>query len=112
MGSAAAAERGGGSAPGSDAPFPAGVAVVRLQQPPVNGLSLALLTELCLALQKLEDHRACRGLVIASVGRGRPGWGGRRPSGRPRETRAPFSAGRPRDLLGRAGRDGDVRAER
>ncbi|XP_015667443.1 enoyl-CoA delta isomerase 1, mitochondrial [Protobothrops mucrosquamatus] len=45
----------------------AGVAVVRLQQPPVNGLSLALLTELCLALQKLEDHRACRGLVIASA---------------------------------------------
>lgn len=65
----AAAKRGGGSAPGSDAPFPAGVAVVRLQQPPVNGLSLALLTELCLALQKLEDRRACRGLVLTSVGR-------------------------------------------
>ncbi|XP_070811055.1 enoyl-CoA delta isomerase 1, mitochondrial [Pituophis catenifer annectens] len=45
----------------------AGVAVVRLQQPPVNGLSLALLTELCLALQKLEDRRACRGLVLTSA---------------------------------------------
>ncbi|XP_039216253.1 enoyl-CoA delta isomerase 1, mitochondrial [Crotalus tigris] len=45
----------------------AGVAVVRLQQPPVNGLSLALLTELCLALQKLEDDRACRGLVVTSA---------------------------------------------
>uniref|UniRef100_A0A8C6VSK5 Enoyl-CoA delta isomerase 1, mitochondrial n=1 Tax=Naja naja TaxID=35670 RepID=A0A8C6VSK5_NAJNA len=54
-------------AAGSDAPFPAGVAVVRLQQPPVNGLSLALLTELCLALQKLEDRRACRGLVFTSA---------------------------------------------
>lgn len=86
MGSAAA-ERGGGSAPGSDAPFPAGVAVVRLQQPPVNGLSLALLTELCLALQKLEDHRACRGLVVTSVGRGGsgPAGVGRAASGRPAE---------------------------
>ncbi|XP_063171062.1 enoyl-CoA delta isomerase 1, mitochondrial [Candoia aspera] len=45
----------------------AGVAVVRLQQPPVNGLSLALLTELCLALQRLEDRRACRGLVLTSA---------------------------------------------
>ncbi|KAM6423788.1 enoyl-CoA delta isomerase 1, mitochondrial isoform 2-T2 [Liasis olivaceus] len=44
-----------------------GVATVRLQQPPVNGLSLALLTDLCLALQKLEDRRACRGLVVTSA---------------------------------------------
>ncbi|XP_070617624.1 enoyl-CoA delta isomerase 1, mitochondrial [Erythrolamprus reginae] len=45
----------------------AGLALVRLKQPPVNGLSLPLLTELGLALQKLEDARACRGLVLTSA---------------------------------------------
>lgn len=45
----------------------AGVAVMRLQSPPVNSLSLDFLTEFCIATEKLELDKSCRGLIITSV---------------------------------------------
>lgn len=39
---------------------------MRLQCPPVNSLSLDLLTELCINLEKLEMDKTCRGLIITS----------------------------------------------
>ncbi|XP_062295018.1 enoyl-CoA delta isomerase 1, mitochondrial-like [Scomber scombrus] len=44
----------------------AGVAVMRLQSPPVNSLSLDFLTEFCINLEKLEMDKSCRGLIITS----------------------------------------------
>lgn len=44
-----------------------GVAVMRLQSPPVNSLSLDFLTELCINVEKLEMDKSCRGLIITSV---------------------------------------------
>lgn len=44
-----------------------GVAVMSLQNPPVNSLSLDFLTELCIAVEKLEMDKSCRGLIITSV---------------------------------------------
>lgn len=44
-----------------------GVAVMHLQSPPVNSLSLDLLTEFCISLEKLEMDKGCRGLIITSV---------------------------------------------
>ncbi|KAK7940195.1 hypothetical protein WMY93_003521 [Mugilogobius chulae] len=43
-----------------------GVAVLSMQSPPVNSLSLDFLTELCISVEKLEMDRACRGLIITS----------------------------------------------
>ncbi|CAL1588591.1 unnamed protein product [Knipowitschia caucasica] len=43
-----------------------GVAVLSMQSPPVNSLSLDFLTELCISLEKLEMDRACRGVIITS----------------------------------------------
>ncbi|KAM6904740.1 enoyl-CoA delta isomerase 1, mitochondrial [Xenentodon cancila] len=43
-----------------------GVAVMWLQSPPVNSLSLDFLTEFCISLEKLEMDKGCRGLVITS----------------------------------------------
>lgn len=43
-----------------------GVAVMSLQSPPVNSLSLNFLTEFCIALEKLEMDKSCRGLIITS----------------------------------------------
>lgn len=43
-----------------------GVAVMRLQNPPVNSLSLEFLTEICINLEKLEMDKSCRGLIITS----------------------------------------------
>ncbi|XP_072224982.1 enoyl-CoA delta isomerase 1, mitochondrial [Leuresthes tenuis] len=43
-----------------------GVAVMRLQSPPVNSLSLDFLTELCINVEKLEMDKGCRGLIITS----------------------------------------------
>lgn len=37
-----------------------------LQSPPVNSLSLNFLTEFCIALEKLEMDKSCRGLIITS----------------------------------------------
>lgn len=45
----------------------AGVAVMRLQSPPVNSLSLELLTDISISLEKLEMDKGCRGLILTSV---------------------------------------------
>ncbi|PWA28953.1 hypothetical protein CCH79_00019625, partial [Gambusia affinis] len=44
-----------------------GVAVMHMQSPPVNSLSLDFLTEICITLEKLEMDKGCRGLIITSV---------------------------------------------
>ncbi|KAI8494822.1 dodecenoyl-CoA isomerase [Branchiostoma belcheri] len=44
-----------------------GVATVRLNRPPVNSLNLDVLTELSIALEKLETDRSCRAMVLASA---------------------------------------------
>ena len=38
-----------------------------MQSPPVNSLSLDFLTEFCIATEKLELDKSCRGLIITSV---------------------------------------------
>ncbi|KAI3360224.1 hypothetical protein L3Q82_014534, partial [Scortum barcoo] len=43
-----------------------GVAVLRMQNPPVNSLSLDFLTEFCIGVEKLEMDKSCRGLIITS----------------------------------------------
>ncbi|CAN9505146.1 unnamed protein product [Ophioblennius macclurei] len=43
-----------------------GVAVMRMQNPPVNSLSLEFLTEICISVEKLEMDKSCRGLIITS----------------------------------------------
>ncbi|XP_029294182.1 enoyl-CoA delta isomerase 1, mitochondrial [Cottoperca gobio] len=43
-----------------------GVAVMHMQSPPVNSLSLDFLTELCISVEKLEMDKRCRGLIITS----------------------------------------------
>lgn len=48
----------------------AGVAVMKLRNPPVNSLSLELLTELVISLEKLEHDKAIRGVVLTSDVRG------------------------------------------
>ncbi|XP_078610372.1 enoyl-CoA delta isomerase 1, mitochondrial-like [Branchiostoma floridae x Branchiostoma japonicum] len=44
-----------------------GVATVRLNRPPVNSLNLDVLTELGIALEKLDADRTCRAMVLASA---------------------------------------------
>lgn len=44
-----------------------GVAVMRLQNPPVNSLNLDFLTEFCITVEKLEMDKSCRGLILTSV---------------------------------------------
>ncbi|XP_071330799.1 enoyl-CoA delta isomerase 1, mitochondrial [Trachinotus anak] len=43
-----------------------GVAMMHMQSPPVNSLSLDFLTEFCISLEKLEMDKSCRGLIITS----------------------------------------------
>ncbi|TKS92413.1 Enoyl-CoA delta isomerase 1, mitochondrial [Collichthys lucidus] len=43
-----------------------GVAVMHMQNPPVNSLSLGFLTEFCIAVEKLEMDKSCRGLILTS----------------------------------------------
>ncbi|XP_027140654.1 enoyl-CoA delta isomerase 1, mitochondrial [Larimichthys crocea] len=43
-----------------------GVAVMHMQNPPVNSLSLGFLTEFCIAMEKLEMDKSCRGLILTS----------------------------------------------
>ncbi|XP_034046655.1 enoyl-CoA delta isomerase 1, mitochondrial isoform X2 [Thalassophryne amazonica] len=43
-----------------------GVAVMRMQSPPVNSLSLDFLTQFSISLEKLEMDKSCRGLIITS----------------------------------------------
>lgn len=45
---------------------------MKFKSPPVNSLSLDFLTEFCISLEKLENDRACRGVILTSV---RVGWG-------------------------------------
>uniref|UniRef100_A0A3Q4B5B8 Enoyl-CoA delta isomerase 1, mitochondrial n=1 Tax=Mola mola TaxID=94237 RepID=A0A3Q4B5B8_MOLML len=42
------------------------VAVMRLQNPPVNSLNLDFLTEFCITVEKLEMDKSCRGLILTS----------------------------------------------
>ncbi|XP_021267463.1 enoyl-CoA delta isomerase 1, mitochondrial [Numida meleagris] len=44
-----------------------GVATMKFKSPPVNSLSLDFLTEFCISLEKLENDRTCRGLIITSA---------------------------------------------
>lgn len=44
-----------------------GVAVMRMQSPPVNSMSLDFLTEFSISLEKLEMDKSCRGLIITST---------------------------------------------
>ncbi|XP_035510125.1 enoyl-CoA delta isomerase 1, mitochondrial [Morone saxatilis] len=44
-----------------------GVAVMQMQSPPVNSLSLDFLTEFSIATEKLEMDKSCRGLIITST---------------------------------------------
>ncbi|NXW55817.1 ECI1 isomerase, partial [Eurystomus gularis] len=44
-----------------------GIATMKLKSPPVNSLSLDLLTEFCISLEKLENDRACRGVILTSA---------------------------------------------
>lgn len=39
---------------------------MRMQSPPVNSLSLEFLTDVCIALEKLEMDKSCRGLIVTS----------------------------------------------
>lgn len=48
--------------------FKLGVAVMKLKNPPVNTLSLEFLTELVICLEKLENDKSFRGVVLTSVG--------------------------------------------
>ncbi|KFU88008.1 hypothetical protein M959_01993, partial [Chaetura pelagica] len=43
-----------------------GVATMKFKSPPVNSLSLDFLTEFCISLEKLENNRACRGVILTS----------------------------------------------
>ncbi|XP_055991238.1 enoyl-CoA delta isomerase 1, mitochondrial [Sorex fumeus] len=64
---AAVAERRFGSQRVLVEPDPsAGVAVLKLKNPPVNSLSLELLTELVISVEKLENDKTFRGLVLTS----------------------------------------------
>ncbi|XP_053551112.1 enoyl-CoA delta isomerase 1, mitochondrial [Bombina bombina] len=44
-----------------------GVAVMKMKNPPVNSLSLEVLTEFSINLEKLEMDRGCRGLILTSA---------------------------------------------
>uniref|UniRef100_A0ABM5EZI3 Enoyl-CoA delta isomerase 1, mitochondrial n=1 Tax=Pogona vitticeps TaxID=103695 RepID=A0ABM5EZI3_9SAUR len=44
-----------------------GVAAMKLKSPPVNSLSLDFLTEFCISLEKLENNKACRGVILTSA---------------------------------------------
>ncbi|XP_045676662.1 enoyl-CoA delta isomerase 1, mitochondrial [Phyllostomus hastatus] len=44
----------------------AGIAVMKLKNPPVNSLSLELLTELVINLEKLENDKTFRGIILTS----------------------------------------------
>ena len=48
--------------------FKLGVAVMKFKNPPVNSLSLELLTEFIISLEKLENDKTFRGIILTSVG--------------------------------------------
>ncbi|MEE6497294.1 hypothetical protein FKM82_002702 [Ascaphus truei] len=43
-----------------------GVAVMKMNSPPVNSLSLEFLTDFSISIEKLEMDRGCRGLILTS----------------------------------------------
>uniref|UniRef100_K1Q3R9 Enoyl-CoA delta isomerase 1, mitochondrial n=1 Tax=Magallana gigas TaxID=29159 RepID=K1Q3R9_MAGGI len=43
-----------------------GIAVLSMNKPPVNSLNLEFLTELNIALEKVENDKQCKGLIITS----------------------------------------------
>ncbi|XP_042294552.1 LOW QUALITY PROTEIN: enoyl-CoA delta isomerase 1, mitochondrial [Sceloporus undulatus] len=43
-----------------------GVAVMKMKSPPVNSLSLDFLTEFVINLEKLENDKGCRGVILTS----------------------------------------------
>ena len=45
----------------------AGIATMQLNRPPVNSLNLEFLTDILITLEKLENNRQCRGLILTSV---------------------------------------------
>ncbi|XP_078125923.1 enoyl-CoA delta isomerase 1, mitochondrial [Sander vitreus] len=63
-----AQQRNNSTSPKIDVEFDqsTGVAVMRMQSPPVNSLSLDFLTEFCIGVEKLEMDKGCRGLIITS----------------------------------------------
>lgn len=40
---------------------------MKLRNPPINALSLELLTELVISLEKLENDKTFRGVILTSV---------------------------------------------
>ncbi|KAJ7306042.1 hypothetical protein JRQ81_010408 [Phrynocephalus forsythii] len=44
-----------------------GVAVMQMKSPPVNSLSLDFLTEFSISLEKLENNKSCRGVILTSA---------------------------------------------
>ncbi|XP_007499473.1 enoyl-CoA delta isomerase 1, mitochondrial [Monodelphis domestica] len=44
-----------------------GIATMKMNNPPVNSLSLELLTNFVIDLEKLENEKRCRGLIITSA---------------------------------------------
>ena len=44
-----------------------GVATVKMNRPPVNSLNLDFLTDFTITLEKLENEKSCRGLILGSV---------------------------------------------
>ncbi|XP_003228704.1 enoyl-CoA delta isomerase 1, mitochondrial [Anolis carolinensis] len=44
-----------------------GVATMTMKHPPVNSLSLEFLTEFSISLEKLENDKACRGVILTSA---------------------------------------------
>ncbi|KFO71197.1 hypothetical protein N303_04352, partial [Cuculus canorus] len=44
-----------------------GIATMKFKSPPVNSLSLDFLTEFCISLEKLENDRACRAVILTSA---------------------------------------------
>ncbi|KAI0230048.1 Enoyl-CoA delta isomerase 1, mitochondrial [Lamellibrachia satsuma] len=43
-----------------------GIATLKMHRKPVNGLNLEMLTDLNIALEKVESEKSCRGLVLTS----------------------------------------------
>ena len=44
-----------------------GIATLTMDKKPVNSLNLDFLTQLAIAVEKLENDRSCKGVVLTSV---------------------------------------------
>ncbi len=47
--------------------FNTGVATLKMNRKPVNSLNQGFLTDLVITLEKLENEKSCRGLILTSV---------------------------------------------